>query len=396
MCDLGDIASIADPLFGAGYQSTKALGINPLATEEQKKKKNVDLYGIGELLPELQDIAINLGKRGRPLRDLVSETSLVTDLNQRLQPRLLDIERGGVQGEANILSDVYRSTVGPLAREEASAARGADIQDVYNLGPQLYAARRAADPLFAAYADSVMGDLSAGSELTPSMRREIQEYVRAGQSARGLGLGPSDVYAEAMSQGAAGQALHQQRLQNVAQALGIYGDPMLAITGRPSQSLPFAQNAVGQSQAGAASVGQSPYNPYAGDVFSSNLNAYYSNLFSRRNKAAADKAATYGLIGDIAGGVLGAAGGAAGLCWAAREIFGAENPQWKQFRTWLLTLAPRPFMVWYLNHGRSLAKDLRADPTHVARIRHWMERCIDDLHAANSALIDVTLTPLPS
>jgi len=31
------------------------------------------------------------------------------------------------------------------------------------------------------------------------------------------------------------------------------------------------------------------------------------------------------------------------ICWVAREVYGADNPRWLEFRTWLLTQAPAWF-----------------------------------------------------
>jgi hypothetical protein len=53
---------------------------------------------------------------------------------------------------------------------------------------------------------------------------------------------------------------------------------------------------------------------------------------------------------------VGAAAAAAAICWVAREVYGVENPKWKQFRHWLFTSAPVWFAKAYLRFGRRFAR----------------------------------------
>ena len=43
-------------------------------------------------------------------------------------------------------------------------------------------------------------------------------------------------------------------------------------------------------------------------------------------------------------------------CWVARKVYGAYNPDWLIFRTWLLTEAPEWLFKTYLHHGEKFAK----------------------------------------
>src|SRR5207237_5020361 len=61
----------------------------------------------------------------------------------------------------------------------------------------------------------VRGDLARGTQLTPEFSRQLQQSVRAGQSARGNVLGNDAVSAEALYQGQRAQQLYQQRVGNV-------------------------------------------------------------------------------------------------------------------------------------------------------------------------------------
>ncbi len=60
-----------------------------------------------------------------------------------------------------------------------------------------------------------------GSQLDPEMQREIQQYVRGAQVARGNSEGGAQTVQEAMTQGYAGQALQQQRQQMLAQGMNL-------------------------------------------------------------------------------------------------------------------------------------------------------------------------------
>lgn len=85
-----------------------------------------------------------------------------------------------------------------------------------------------------------------------------------------------------------------------------------------------------------------------------------------------------GILGSAAGGASGA-GGAAMICWVAREIFGAKNPQWLLFRQWMLTRAPLWFVRWYLTHGERFAAFISDKPSLKSIIRRWMESRIRTL-----------------
>jgi hypothetical protein len=68
--------------------------------------------------------------------------------------------------------------------------------------------------------------------------------------------------------------------------------------------------------------------------------------------------------------------GAGALCWAAREVFGAEDGRWLMFRHWLLFAAPAKVRNWYLHNGQAWAERLKHNPAAKAVVRRWMERRI--------------------
>ena len=63
-------------------------------------------------------------------------------------------------------------------------------------------------------------------------------------------------------------------------------------------------------------------------------------------------------------------------CWVARKVYGAYNPDWLIFRTWLLTEAPTWLYKTYLHHGEKFAKWLDGKNKLQSIIRKWMDKKI--------------------
>ncbi len=64
---------------------------------------------------------------------------------------------------------------------------------------------------------------------------------------------------------------------------------------------------------------------------------------------------------------------AAGPCWVAREVYGADNPKWLLFREWVTTRAPKWLLASYLKYGERMASWLRGKERSKAIIRKWMD-----------------------
>lgn len=69
----------------------------------------------------------------------------------------------------------------------------------------------------------------------------------------------------------------------------------------------------------------------------------------------------------------------ADVCWVAREVYGAQNPEWQRFREWLLTRAPAWFRSLYIARGEATAAWLSNKPRAKAVVRRWMDRRITGL-----------------
>ena len=72
---------------------------------------------------------------------------------------------------------------------------------------------------------------------------------------------------------------------------------------------------------------------------------------------------------------VGSAGqglGAMGYCWVAREVYGADNIQWVQFRDWLFNIGPKWFKDAYLKYGEGWAEIIKRNPWTKVILRPLM------------------------
>lgn len=209
--------------------------------------------------------------------------------------------------------DMLENDINPALLRLDTAQRESDIGDIATLGPKAREALRLANPDNAALLDQLNeqanSELALGAQLDPSMRREVEQGVRAGQSARGMGFGNSDLFEELMATGSRGEAMRDKRRGFASQLLGlnqaIYGDPFQQILGRPSGA-GAASGIFGQ--ASGLQAGPSLFNPessYMQDLFNTNLNMKASGAISSANNKNAILAAGISALGGAAGGALG-------------------------------------------------------------------------------------------
>lgn len=203
----------------------------------------------------------------------------------------------------------------------ANQTMAGKIQNAASLAPSLRA--MADDPYSAAIraqlGQQISGDLSKGGALTPDMQREIEQSIRAGQSARGMAQGGSAVAAEAFAKGSAGQALLRQRQAAATQFLQTQAqtqiDPWAAYTGQGTTrtsanfqaQLPtingagsLAPQAMAMNNAAALQNQQLAYN------------AQQANAKGNGLGGALGGAASGAAMGFMMGGPWGAAAGAVG------------------------------------------------------------------------------------
>jgi hypothetical protein len=61
------------------------------------------------------------------------------------------------------------------------------------------------------------------------------------------------------------------------------------------------------------------------------------------------------------------------VCWVARAVYGADNPNWLLFRAWLLEDAPTWLRSLYIRYGERLARWIEPHPRLTAPVRSWMD-----------------------
>jgi hypothetical protein len=143
------------------------------------------------------------------------------------------------------------------------------------------------------------------------------------------------------------------------------GDAGNIILGRPSASIGLGQQTLGQAQQGAAGpMGPQLFDPNVGINLAMQNQANQFGLLGAQAQADASRSA----------GFMGAAGsiGAALICWVAREVYGPQNPQWIQFRNWMLNDSPSWFRNLYIKYGERFAKFISNKPVLKNIIRKWM------------------------
>lgn len=302
----------------------------------------------------------------------------------------------GTQGNNGMLALMAES--GPeLARINQAALstqRAGDLADVSALAGSARTAYDQLNPEGAAMLKRInalrMEELENPYAMSASQRRGAEQNVRGAQGVRGMGMGPTDAFQEAMYLGDRQRGLYNERLQGAGQTIGMnqafYGDPFQQILGRASGS--SAQGLYQQ----AASVGPDqvfdPYSSYFGNAYGFNANAQNASNIAQANNKAAITGAMLGAAGQLGGATMTAGAGAGGFmrCWVAREIFGQTNPEWLRFRTWLETRAPQWFFRLYNAHGERFAAWVADKPILKRGLRRWMRARIAGLNSQNFVL----------
>jgi hypothetical protein len=179
---------------------------------------------------------------------------------------------GGQNGQPGFLS-TYENTIMPDLTSAQTAAntqiRQANLTDAAALTPQYISEERAANPGAAGLLDTLTSNanqqLSYGTQLTPAEQLQMNQSVRGGEAARGLGYGPSDVFNESMADTNYGQQLYQQRMgeaQGLVPTLqGFYGNPTAAISGMDSNAGMSAGSLASFGGSSAASAQSNEFNP---------------------------------------------------------------------------------------------------------------------------------------
>ena len=276
--------------------------------------------------------------------------------------------------------------------------------------------------------DEAINQLQLGSTIGAEERRGYEQAIRGAQTARGniFGLGPA--VQEAAQIGAAGEQRKLARFGAAQQFLGSgettgaarardlllregiqqnrLGAAAGFIAGGPSiGNLAQARTAQQQGamkgyiQANQALPGGFNQQPSTASNFYQavdqnipvNLTSEFNKLYNTQSNYLAN---TYGAQVDALSRVavanstpnylsagadlfkgVGSLGGTAGIfaCWVAREVYGADNPKWLEFREWMFTKASVNLRNFYLEYGERIAESIRNKPKIKAIIRKWMD-----------------------
>ena len=276
--------------------------------------------------------------------------------------------------------------------------------------------------------EEAINQLQLGSTIGAEERRGYEQAIRGAQTARGniFGLGPA--VQEAAQIGAAGEQRKLARFGAAQQFLGsgettgaarardlllregiqqnrlgaaagfIAGGPSIgnlaqartaqqqgAMQGyiQANQALPGGFN----QQASTASNFYQTVDPGIPVALTGEFNKLYntqSNYLANTYGAQVDALSRVAVANstpnylsagaDLFKGV-GSLGGTAGIfaCWVAREVYGADNPKWLEFREWMFTKASDNLRNFYLEYGERIAKSIRNKPKIKAIIRKWMD-----------------------
>jgi hypothetical protein len=263
----------------------------------------------------------------------------------------------------------------------------------------------------------VQEGLASGYELGAGLTHEMQQAIRAGQTARGNWIGNAPLAQEAFGMGEAAINLYNMRLGQAQNFLSgrqpseFWGQLMGASkygiwdAGASGAAANQALNpTVAPSVFGTVSQGLAQYNATAAGAYGSyiqgligaaqinNQSAFdrYSaqfdqflykqsvqqGLFSQPQVSSGGGGAGIGgAIGGAAIGAVGAAaaGAAAAICWVARKVI---PDRWREFRHVLFTKAPAWFRQKYVTYGRRYSEDISSNQRDIERIRRAIERCL--------------------
>ena len=232
----------------------------------------------------------------------------------RLNLRVLRDLMRGTDDEPGLLELYERDIMPGLARADVAGldvSREGDIAAVERLGRRATEAFRQANPEQAALTAELnrqaMEGLSAGAGLPPSLSRELDEFVRGGQSDRGFGYGIGDYSREALIKGQVAEQMQRNR-QGFAQQVAALNaattaDPFMAILGKPGVGVGAGQALAMQGQGMAPQQVFNPESTYAGSLAAGNYNAALNANIASANARAAVGAGLMQGLGSIGGGI---------------------------------------------------------------------------------------------
>ena len=337
------------------------------AKREAASAAERELNKVGMSLSDLEPTEQEAILSGRGMEFAASTGELTALEKRRAQQssREASVARGRGMDQSAVYGEMEARMAEELNKREREIALGASL-----LGQQ---------------ADMRLSRLGQGANILG--QAEAMDAQRRAEQLQRQKFGASSLaQAGAMEQQRRDYQLQQQKLgsdllaradQQLAGAFALNrnlaGDAGSVILGRPSASIGLGSQMLGQAQQAAAGpMGPQLFDPNVG--LNMALQQRGQDVTFQGMQAQADAASSAGLMGGI-GGVaqgIGAAGGLAAFCWVAREVYGPTNPQWLEFREWMLNDAPSWLRNLYLKYGERIAKFISNKPLVKSIIRKWM------------------------
>lgn len=322
------------------------------------------------------DIAAAINQQYLPSAEAQLQTAdptaaTMTELYRKYGPQLNQIGSDIARQNALSEAETNKMLLSGSGRDATLAAL--DLDQLVN--PEFYSTRAATGNSLTDLLASI--DLSGG--LSDVERREIEQGLAREGTARGTANAPSntETIANAMRYGQAGRERQVENQNQLAKAIAA-----------STAFLPASQSgintfAVGTGKTSSPNTGdarftgvQQPNLGYTagmgGNIFDTGASSYSGSIgLQQQKKDWLDRFVQFseGLSNSVS--AVGAAAGA--MCWIAREVYGEDNPRWKEFRAWLLTKAPARFRNMYLKHGADFAEYIKNKPELKIEIRNWMD-----------------------
>jgi hypothetical protein len=277
------------------------------------------------------------------------------------------------------LLEEQSARAGALQREQLGLQREADVGALKEYAPQVVEAYREADPYSTGLAELASRQAEtlyseAEGQLSPERARMAEQAARQASLSRGRVMDQSAIAGELLGREQFRSGLRAEARQAGGQAFGmnrqLAGDVGMTILGRPSAAIGLGGQMLGQAQQGASGpMGPQLFDPNVGI----NLAMQQQSLESQADIAtAANRTAMTTAAIKAAGGIAGGFAGKPPSCWVAREVYGIDNPQWMEFREWMLNDSPSWFRNLYLKYGAKFAEFISDKPLLKSAIRSWM------------------------
>jgi hypothetical protein len=316
----------------------------------------------------------------------------VNQLNQTAQQQLA-LGSSMSQQQASTVANQVLSNYNQMGRANDPTAIAGLATGLDTYGQQLLTQREtnAANAANLQTAQNSLGVQAGTANLTANQQSQLanQSTILATQQANqqaalsGLGMQGSALSSAGAQGLAANQSNQQAQLSNAQYQQSLLGNaaglaqstaatPLNQLYTQ-SQGLTNSYNTSAQAGTGtqAANSLSSMYNPFNSAAYQSAYNAQASANTSNASTNAGLIGGGLSLLGSIANGYLSSS------CWAARAIYGMNDPKWLIVRRWMLTEASPELLALYRSVGPRLALRLGNLPRLRARIKASMDAIIE-------------------